>query len=305
MKIKVSLCAVQLACIAILNLTSTQAAIVTIDFTKDDSGNLLTHGQVISTAPDVQNNKGNPDSFFEFGNIVSVRTTQGTGGHEGAVIFDSTPGGPGGILGDPDNDLLVDLGNIMTLQDTQRPATTDTGAGANGLVFDAPDDVVKPNAGSIIFDFVDPVAPLAVDIVDANGKFEMVVILTDENSNTRTYTILEKWTYEISAPGIPPTAKGFDTLFLNSVAPQDGEGPGADGVQGNADDFTLVVDAGLDQSKVTNIEFYFKGNPSSSGGFDNLVLDGVDPNKIPEPSAIVVAAFATTILAVVVRRAMA
>ncbi len=281
-----------LTCIAFANLAYTHAAVVTIDFTQDDSGNSLIHGQVISTGPDVQDNDGNPDSLFEFGNILSVRTTQGSGGHEGAVIFDSTPGGPGDGVGDPDNDLLVGLGNVLTLQDKQRSATNDTGAGANGLVFNIPDDVAAHDAGSIVFDFTDPVAPLAVDIVDANGNFEMNVILTDENNATRTYTIPEKWTYDISAGGIPITANGYSTLFLNSILPQDGEGPGGDLTQGTADDFTSVVDNGLDQDNVVSIEFHFLGARSSSGAIDNLVLDGVDTSKIPEPSTCLLAVIA-------------
>lgn len=251
--------------------------VVNIDFTMDDSGHTLTHGQVISTLPDAQPG----DTLYEFGSLVSIRTTQGSSGHLGAVIFDSTPGGPGETLGDPDVDLLVDLGNILTLQDPKSPNKKDTGAGANGLVFNNPDDVRLPEAGSIVFDFNEPVAPKSVDIIDADTGVEAEVVLTDMFGNTRTYTIHPNWTFDIAAEG--PT--GYATLLLNQLAAQDAEGAGEDQIPGNLDDFTTVVDLGLNDQMVKSIEFRYLGqqpNGWSSYAIDNLIVQ----RRIPEPGSI-------------------
>ncbi len=258
------------------------AAIVTLDFTNDDMGQPLIHGQVISTALDVQL----ADTVFEFGSIVSIRTTQGAGGHLGAVIFDSTPGGPGSTLGDPDLDLLINQGNVLTLQDPKGPNTTATGS--NGLVFNNPDDVREFDAGSIIFDFVNPIEPISVDIIDADRRFEMEVILTDVEGATRTYLIPEHWTFDLTESG----PKGFDTLLLASLAGQDGEGAGTDGVPGNADDLTTVTDLGLDETRVISIEFRFLGlspNGLQDAGFSSGAIDNLTFNTevIPEPSTVV------------------
>lgn len=275
-----------LSLLASLVLFSTcSAEMVTFDFTTDDSGNSLTHGQVISTEPDAQAG----DSLFEFGTIAKVRTTQGSSGHLGAVIFDSTPGGPALDKGDPDRDLLVDMGNILTIQDPQRSNTTDTGAGANGLVFNAPDDVIDPDPGSIIFDFVEPIAPLAVDIIDADLKFSMKVVMTDVDDKTRTFLIPELWTFDINHPLTPVGAKGYSTLVLADPSPQDGEGPGSDLTPGTADDLVTVIDLGLDDTQVVSLEFQFLGSPNSSGAIDNLILDGVTKQEIPEPSSYLIA----------------
>lgn len=250
----------------------TQAGIVTVDFEMDDSGNSLVNGQVISTAPDRQDALGNPDTFFEFGTLMNVSTTQGPGGHQGAVIFDSDPNGPND--GGGDEDLLVDLGNVITLQNNSSPDVTDTGAGANGLVFDTPNDVNQFDVGSIVFDFTQSVAPLQVDIVDMNGGAQMEVVMTDADGLTRTYTIPSQWTNDVEN-----SPNGFDTLSLTTTSPQDGEGPGGDA--------TAVEDLGFEETDVVQMEFVFRGNRSSSGAFDNLVLDGVDDFEIPEPSCLV------------------
>ncbi|WP_425400941.1 hypothetical protein [Aeoliella sp.] len=262
--------------------TSSQAEIINIDFTTDDSGRTLIHGQVISTLPDVQAG----DSLFEFGSLLSVRTTQGASGHLGAVVFDSTPGGPGETTGDPDDDLLVDLGNILTLQDPTRPATIDTGAGANGLVFRGPDDVRLPGAGSIFFEFNEPVAPKSLDIIDADTGVTGEVVLTDMFGNTRTYTIYPNWTFDISDEG----PMGYATLLLDELAAQDAEGNGEDGVPGNADDFTSVLDQGLDPDKVMSIEVRFLGDEPS--GWSSFAIDNLRVGRVPEPGSLALALLA-------------
>jgi hypothetical protein len=260
-------------------LSTCQAALVTLDFTTDDAGKPLVHGQAIATDPNTDAQPGDP--VAEFGNIVAISTLQGSTGHKGAVIFDTTPGGPGALLGDPDTDLLVDRGNMLTLQDPKRPNKTNTGAGANGFVFKKPDDTRNPDPGSIVFTFMQPVAPMSVDIIDADFGFEMDVILTDIHGGSRTYTVPEKWTFDIVDDA---TGNGFDTLVLNAIMGQNGEGPGANGIQGDADDYTTVADLNLDDQNVTQIEFKFRGEIPrgwSSGGIDNLRFD-----RVPEPSSI-------------------
>ncbi|WP_442482140.1 PEP-CTERM sorting domain-containing protein [Aeoliella sp. SH292] len=257
-----------------------QAAIVTLDFTTDDGGKSLVHGQVIATNPATDAQPGDP--VAEFGNIVAISTQQGSTTHKGAVIFDTTPGGLGATLGDPDLDLLVNRGNILTLQDFRSPNKTNTGAGANGYVFNNPDDTRDPDPGSIVFTFLQPIAPISVDIVDADVGFEMDVILTDVHGGSRIITVPERWTWDIIDDlGM---GNGFDTLVLNTIMGQDGEGPGGDGIEGNADDYTTVADLNLDDQNVVSIEFKYRGeipNGWSSGGVDNLTFD-----LIPEPSSI-------------------
>lgn len=266
---------------SIAMFASSQADIVTLDFTTDDGGKSLVHGQAIATNPATDAQPGDP--LAEFGNIVAISTVQGPTTHKGAVIFDTDPNGLGKTLGDPDLDLLINRGNILTLQDFRSPNTTNTGAGANGYVFNNPDDTRDPNPGSIVFTFLQPVAPISVDIVDADVGFEMEVIFTDVHGGSRIITVPERWTWDIiDDPGM---GNGFDTLVLNAIMGQDGEGPGGDGIPGNADDYTTVADLNLDDQSVVSIEFKFRGNPVngwSSGGVDNLTFD--TGGEIPEPS---------------------
>ena len=79
----------------------------------------------------------------------------------GAAIFDSSPVGPNS--GSLDQDLLVDLGNILILQDDKFPTQTLPGT------FDTPND--EEDGGTIIFDFVNPLRLLSIDLIDidANG----------------------------------------------------------------------------------------------------------------------------------------
>ena len=58
---------------ALIGASLAYAGPTTIDFSTDDGGNPLVNGQVISTGPDRQDQLGNPDSLFEFGNLINVR----------------------------------------------------------------------------------------------------------------------------------------------------------------------------------------------------------------------------------------
>ncbi len=256
-------------------------SIVTFDFTEDDSGNALVNGQAISTAPDRQDALGNPDSFFEFGTLANVSTT-GTN-HNGAAIFDSNSPGPNTSGADPD--LIVNLGNILILQNDAlaTSGTTDTGAGSNGLVFNTPNDEANPNDGSIVFDFLQTVEALSVDLVDANGGFDMEIVLTDTLGHSRTYTIPQHWSNQA------PTPVGYDTLSFLETAPQLGEGGSF---------ATQVTDVDYDPTQVVSIEFIF----GSSGGIDNLVVGGVEEQMIPEPSTVAIMLLSLAALAPFARK---
>ena len=66
--------------------SASDAAITTYDLDfdfEDDFVTPLVNGQSISTFPDVQDGKGNPDTVFEFGRLVNISTlTFGSDGHE-------------------------------------------------------------------------------------------------------------------------------------------------------------------------------------------------------------------------------
>ncbi len=193
----------------------------TLDFeTEDDFATALVDGQAIDT---------------EFGNLVTVSSS---GDNEGAAMFDSTPGGPN----DPgvDEDLLVDQGNIMILQ--EKPAQTVPG------IFDFPDDAKA--GGSITFDFVNSSRMFSIDIIDIDASVELTqdawVILTDGNGNTRTYSLPEGWT----ANG------GVGTLDLTTLADQ----------AGFASTATASEDAGFDSTDVVSLQVVL----NSSGACDNL-----------------------------------
>lgn len=79
---------------------------------------------------------------------------------------------------------------------------------------------------------------------------------------------------------------GFDTLFLNTLAPQDGEGSGGDA--------TAAEDPGFDSTMVVSIDVAFEGN-SPSGGLDNLTF-------VPEPNTWALLLIGSAICALGLRR---
>ncbi len=208
---------------------------VTLGFEVDDGGSPLVNGQDINTPP-------------EFGNLVNVSSTGGLG----AAIFDSDPTGPN--AGGADDDLLVDLGNILIIQNNAFPTQTTPG------IFDTPND--EENGGTLVFSFINAVMPLSIDVVDINGNGPADAILTDSNGLTRTFNMPMNWTFDIASSG----PDGYETLDLTTLAPQLGEG-GASA--------TAFEDAGFDINSVVELEVIFTG----SAGIDNLSF-------IPEPSSL-------------------
>lgn len=238
--------------IAILFATSQAAALVfpyTVDFsTEDDDVTPLVNGQAIDT---------------EFGILFTITSTVdgGGSGHLGPTIFDSDPTGPNSGGGDPD--LLVDLGNILILQNDALPTQTVPG------IFDEPDDEAQADdEGTIIFNFIDPVELLAIDLVDVNGGAAMLLTLTDSNGLSRVYDVPEKWTNDVTV-----APDGYDTLLLTSLLPQDGEGSGGDA--------TAAEDALFDPTDVVELSVSIFG----SGGIDNLVIGSLTTQEIPEPTS--------------------
>lgn len=219
---------------------------VNIDFsTEDDFVTPLGNGQIIDT---------------EFGNVFTVSSS---GSNAGPAIFDTTPG-----VNAVDPDLWVDLGNAMILQSN----SGSDDATSDGLFFDTPNDDASQN-NFLIFDFILPVQLISVDIIDVNGNGAVTVTMTDKNGNSREYFAPMHWTYDISEAGLPPTAKGYETLALDSLLPQMGEG---------GQSVAPPTDIGaFDINNVIQLEFEFDG----SQGVDNL-------QYIPEPATALLAGFA-------------
>ncbi len=162
-----------------------------IDFsTEDDFVTPLGNGQVIDT---------------EFGNLFTLSSVGGSG----LSIFDSTPGGVN--AGAEDQDLLVGLGNLLIIQDSNEPGIT-------GGFFNTPDD--DAGNGTITFDFLAPVQMTSIDLVDIDRSVTITVTLTDGEGDTRTYNVPNGWTFDIQAN---PASNGFATLDLTSLSPQIGE----------------------------------------------------------------------------------
>lgn len=244
------------------------AAPVVIDWsTEDDFVTPLINGQSVSTFVDQQPT----DTVFEFGNLFNLSTKLlGSDGHLGAAIFDSTPNGPnddGGVQAtSEDPDLLIDRGNILILQNDQHPGSTIDPT--HGLIFNIPNDENRePDDGSIVFDFLVPVELESILLVDVDAGGHVFVTMTDGNGNQREYSVPEKWTHDLTE-----STAGFDTLMLNTLGPQAGEGPGGDA--------TATEDLGFNPQDVRALEVAILAIPGpSSVGIDDLVFV-----VVPEPS---------------------
>lgn len=243
-----------ISALTIVGSSALAGPIVTYDFdTEDDLVTPLAHGQIVDPAFDAP-------GFSEFGNIFNVSSTQdGSDGHLGVTVFDSD------LAGTLDPDLEVGRGNILILQNDSHSSRT-------GDFYDNPNDEASlDDNGSIVFDFNFPVGPKSIDIVDGNGGFGATLTLTDSNNLTRTYTIPEKWTTDVTQ-----ALNGFQALDLTTLLPQASE-PNAVG-----GDATAVEDAGFDETMVLQLRMAFTGSGGSgattSGGIDNLVIE------IPEPA---------------------
>ena len=126
--------------------------------------------------------------------------------------------------------------------------------------FETPDDERDAPIESIIFNFVAPFEMLSIDIVDANGGFDADIIMTDSDGSTRTYFVPADYSNE------PPTPDGYETVDLQTLGTQTGEGGGT---------IPVPTDGGpgtFDVTDVVKLEVDF----AASGGIDNLTF-------IPEP----------------------
>jgi hypothetical protein len=165
-----------------------------LDFeTEDDFTTALVNAQSVS-------------SPTTFGRMVSVSAR---GPNLGLAIFDSTPGGPN----DPsiNYDMLIGHGNLLLLQDSNRPRQT-----VAGFFDEVTDD---PEGGDLVFDFLQPVQPRSVLLVDINPPPNRgaSVRLVDGNGLARLYTVQPGWTgtYGDAGPW---------RLDLTTLAPQRGNG---------------------------------------------------------------------------------
>lgn len=243
-------------------LTASASAVV-VDFETDENGDAMIGGQIIDPAFDAVDLEFglSPASLFTISSRVLPSSNDG---HIGVTVFDSDP-----PISPIEPDLEVGLGNILILQDDDMP---DTSVDPTvGLVYDDPDDDEGNNdAGAFVFDFNVLVELESITLVDINGGVEPLVTLTDINGLTRVYDVPSKWTHDVTEDPV-----GFDVLMLNTLADQDGEGPG-----GLA---TASEDAGFDPQAVVQLDVALDGN-SPSGGIDNLVF-----TVIPEPSTALLA----------------
>lgn len=226
--------ALPLAVLTTLLLLAGSAAAITIDF----------EGQ--------PNGEAGPFQYVYPG--VTVDATADTpppGDHLGLAIFDSDFGGPND--GGNDQDLVVDHGNILILQNDVYGTQTTPG------IFDTAND--DEDGGQFFFDFSSPVYMASIELIDINGGGMLSVILRDSANETRTYQVPNKWTGDITVPGEP----GFQVLDLTILADQLGVGPG-----GYA---TASQSLGFDSNDVVQMELNFSG----SAAVDNLVF-------VPEPT---------------------
>ncbi len=200
----------------------------TLDFgTEDDFSTPLGNGQQIDT---------------EFGTKLTV---SGAGTNDGPAIFDSSNPGPNNPS--QDMDLLVQRGNMLILQ---TPAASNP-APVGGF-FPRPNDADE--GGTLTFDFLSPVEPQSVVLVDIEDDLnqDVTVTMTDSSARTRTFTVPAGWTEDLVQDG--PT--GWRTLDLTTLANQ----------PGYASTATAVEDAGFDATQVVQIAVALGG----SGAVDDL-----------------------------------
>ena len=321
-----------------LSFGATQAQVVNVGFETDADGNSLVNGLAITEAPAGNTNiqirdsdgpsttvpEGNGSQLIAVSNFFTITSTGDE--HVGAAIFDSTPffspgigtsgpnAGPIPADGDiADEDLLVNTGNVLILQeDSQIPGRDTRRDGDGNLIFNQPDDDV--NDGSIFFNFSEAVEAVSIDLVDFNGGASGEVTLTDVDGNERLFIVPEEFTFDIAdelhevegsrlGDGDPSNdpVEGFATLLFDELTPQDGEGRfDSDGVAR----LTSVSDTGgFDIGQVVTIEVAF-GGPNPSGAIDNLVFSTATA-AVPEPSTVLLLGMGSVCLAARRRRTAA
>jgi len=174
-----------------------------MDFeTDDDFVTDLANGQALSS----------PGSF---GRLFSLGSRQPPSGaqHFGPAAFDSDPNGPN--AGAEDQDLLVDAGNVLILQET--------GVQTVPGIFDKPDDAA--NGGTLVFDFtgfgfLEKVEPLSIRLIDIDigSPAGASVVLIDVLDHRRTFTVPPGWTEDVQRDGQGPQR----ILDLTTLDPQPG-----------------------------------------------------------------------------------
>ena len=219
------------------------AAPVTLDFETDQFGASLGNGQIIDT---------------EFTTPVAI-TSPDTGiSHLGPTIFDSAPGGLNAAS--LDQDLLVDLGNILILQDTAYPDS-------DGSFFTEPNDEADFNpqgTGTVVFSFANPVELLSIDLIDIDAGVGLLVVLEDSVGALRTYQVPPMWTNDVVVAPV-----GWDTLDLTDLNDQVGEGGS----------IATGLDTGaFNPLDAVSLSVTFSGT-SPSGAIDNVVY-------VPEPATL-------------------
>ena len=175
---------------------------------------------------------------------------------------------------------LIDHDDLVTVLDGGVDIGQRAFAGTltGGFVFDTPDDTgadfIDPPVGNlqisgatIVFEFRDEVELISIDLVDADDGATAVLTLIDANDNERVYAVEDEFSFDITDRGLPNDAQGFDTLFLNTLLDQTGEGGGVASV--------FSEDLGFDPTAVVQLDVSFGG----SSGLDNLTF-------IPEPGSL-------------------
>lgn len=229
---------------SVLALATAATAGPIIDFETYDDLTPLENGRQLTSVA----------GLYEQGLFTISGSADGTNGGARVAIFDSSNPGPNNP--GPDPDLLVGLGNILIVQNDGGGSLTQ---GTSGI-YDTPND--DAGGGTIVFDFTNPSELQSVDLIDINGDGALTITLLDINNNTRTYSVPDKWTFDISVDG----PDGWGTLDLTTLAPQNEEGTGGDA--------TAAQDALFDQTLVTRMTVNFSG----SAGIDNL-------NFVPGPGS--------------------
>ncbi|MEM7755632.1 MAG: hypothetical protein AAF297_08350 [Planctomycetota bacterium] len=228
---------------------SASASVITIDFSNDALGNALANGQAVS---------GN--------DVSSLFSLSSSGNNAGLAIFDSTASGPNASA--EDQDLLVNLGNVLILQDNAESAKS-------GGIFSSPDD--DGNGGTMSFSFAAPTELASITLIDMDGGNGGTVTLVDSDGDVRAFDIPNGWTNDVAADG----PSGFGTIDFANLGAQSADSPGTD--------VTIAQnDAGFDLADVVSMDIFLIG----SGGVDNLTI-------VPAPGALFVAG---TGLAMIARR---
>jgi hypothetical protein len=193
--------------------TSCPQPCLTVDFSTEDDGiTPLGNGQKLTSPPE----------FGVFFNIAS------SGANAGAAIFNTNIAGPNNPS--QDRDLLVNRGNALILQNSQVPGMT-------GDFFNTPND--DQDGGNLIFNFINPVTPQSVVLIDidAGNNQASTVTLKDSSNRTRTYTVPSRWTEDILVDG----GAGWRTLDLTVLTNQPGFMSTATASQQSGFDATQVI----------------------------------------------------------------